>query len=77
MKKFCESLGEHTIINFRKKKMRLLTNEQQESYQNAKICHNCQKSLKINMLPIKNIIKLEITAIIQVNIEVLRIVYVI
>ena len=54
MKKFCESLGEHTIINFKKKKMRLLTNEQQESYQNAKICHNCQKSLKINMLRIKN-----------------------
>ena len=32
MKKFCESLREHAmeIINFKKKKMKLLTKEQQE-----------------------------------------------
>ena len=36
MKKFCESLKEHAmqIINFFKK-MKLLTKEQQESYENA------------------------------------------
>ena len=40
MKKFCEFLREHTmkIINLKKKKKRkLLTKEQQESYENAKI----------------------------------------
>ena len=35
------------------------------------------KGLKINMLKIKKIVKLEIIAIIQVNIEVLHIPYVI
>ena len=29
------------VINFKKKKMRLLTNEQQESYENAKIRYIC------------------------------------
>ena len=34
MKKFCESLREHAMekINFEKKKLKLLTNEQQKSY---------------------------------------------
>ena len=34
MKEFCESLREHPMkrINFKKKKMNLLTNEEQESY---------------------------------------------
>ena len=34
------SLGEEAmeIINFKKKKMKLLTNKQQKSYENAKIC---------------------------------------
>ena len=38
MKKFCEFLREHTmkIIDFKKKKMNLLTKEQQESYETAK-----------------------------------------
>ena len=40
-KRFCESFREHTmgIINFKKKKMRLLTNEQQKWYKTAKICY--------------------------------------
>ena len=40
MKKFFESLRVHAmkIINFKKKKMKLLTKEQYESYENAKIC---------------------------------------
>ena len=45
MKKFCELLWEHTmkIINFKKKKMKLLTKEHQESYENAKICYICKE----------------------------------
>ena len=44
IKKFCESLIEHAmkIIDFKKKKIKLLTNEQQESYKNAKICYLCK-----------------------------------
>ena len=50
-KKFCELLREHAIkiINFKKKKMKLLTKEQKESYENAKICYFCKKNLKINI----------------------------
>ena len=38
MKKFCKFLREHVmkIINFKKKKMKLLTKELQESYENTK-----------------------------------------
>ena len=41
MKKFCRSLREHAmeIINFEEKKIKLLTKEQQKSYQNSKICY--------------------------------------
>ena len=44
MKKFCKSLIEHAM----KKKMKLLTKEQQESYESVKICYICKK-LKTNM----------------------------
>ena len=46
MKKFCESLREHAmkIINF--KKMRLFTKEQQESYENSKICYICKEKFE-------------------------------
>ena len=39
MKKFCESLRElaMTIIDFKMKKMKLLTNKQQELYEKTKI----------------------------------------
>ena len=48
MKKFCESLREHAmkIINFKKKKMKLLTKGQHESYENAKICYVCQEKFE-------------------------------
>ena len=48
IKKFCESLREHgmKIINFQKKKMRLLTKEQQESYENAQICYICKEKFE-------------------------------
>ena len=45
MKKFCEFFREHTIriINFKKKKLKLLTKEQQGSYKNAKMCYICEE----------------------------------
>ena len=50
MKIFCESLREHAIkkINL-KKKMKLLTKEQQESYENAKSVIFVKKNLKRNI----------------------------
>ena len=41
MTKFCESLREHTmkIINFEKKKV--INKEQQQSYENPKVCDIC------------------------------------
>ena len=49
MKKFYESLREYAMkkINFKKIKMKLLRNEQQNSYQNAIFV---KKKLKINIL---------------------------
>ena len=48
MKKFCESLREHTmkIINFKKKEITLLKKEQHKSYQTAKICYICQEKFE-------------------------------
>ena len=37
------------IINFKNKKMKLLTKNQQESYENEKACYICKKNLKINI----------------------------
>ena len=78
MKKFCESLREHaTKINkFEKKKMKLLTNEQQNWNQNSKICYICKEKFEDKNLKI-NIVKLGTIVIIQENIEVLHRVYVI
>ena len=74
---FCESLREHEMkrINFEKKKMILLTNEQQESYEERKICYIYNKSLNINTLTIKIIVKLNSIVIILVNTEALHIGY--
>ena len=48
VKRFFESFRWHAmkIINFKKKKMRLLTKEQQQSYENAKICYICNKKFE-------------------------------
>ena len=48
MKKFCESLRENAmeIINFKKKKTKLLTKEQQESYENSNICYICKEKFE-------------------------------
>ena len=63
MKKLCEFLREHImkIISFKKEKMKLLTKEQQESYENAKICYICQEKFENKyQKDKKNIIKLEV-----------------
>ena len=69
------------ITNFRKKKIKLLTKEQQEPNENRKIYNLCTKKkkeekLKIDMRKIKNFEKLEIVVIIQGNIVVLHIAFV-
>ena len=48
MKKLCESLRKHAtkIINFMKKKMKMLTNKQQELNENAKIFYICREKLR-------------------------------
>ena len=48
MKKICESLREHAMkkTNFKKKKTKLLTKEQKESYENAKICYICKEKFE-------------------------------
>ena len=45
MKVFCISLKDLAmrIINHEKKEMIPLTNEENESYENQKICHICEK----------------------------------
>ena len=55
MKKFCESLREHTIkiINFEKKKMVPSTNGQQELHERQKSATFAKKSSYINRLMIK------------------------
>ena len=48
MKAFCVSLRKHVmgITNVKKKKMKLLTNEQQKSDENLKICYTCKEKFK-------------------------------
>ena len=55
--------------------MMLLTKEQQDSYENAKICYICQEIFENKYSKDKkNVAKLGIVVIIKENIEVLRIV---
>ena len=61
------------IINFEKKKMKLLTNEQHKSYENAKIVIFVEKNLKIDMLKIEYIVNLEIIVNNQGNMVMLQI----
>ena len=59
MKKFCKFLWEHAmkIINFKKKKMKLLTKERQESYENVKISYICQEKFENKYLKNKKYCK--------------------
>ena len=79
MRKFFEFLRKQVmkIINFKKKKLKLLTKRQQESYENTKIGHICKRKIENKYLKGKNIVNLEIIFIIQENIEVLCIAHVI
>ena len=46
MKKFCESLREHAMKkNISKKKLKLLEDEQQKSYEIAKHCYICKEKV--------------------------------
>ena len=55
MERFCKSLREHAIkiIIFKKKKIELLTKEQQELYENAKICYFCKEEFEKNISKMK------------------------
>ena len=66
------------IISFAKNKMKLLTKKSSKNYiKMQKPAIFVKTSFKINMWKIKDIVKLEIIVIIQGNIEMLRITYVI
>ena len=45
------------IINFKKKKMKLLTKEQQKSYKNAKTCYICKEKFDSKLLKDKKYCK--------------------
>ena len=59
MRKFCEFLRKYVvkIISFKKKKLKLLTKEQQESYQNAKFCYICKENFEDKFLKEKKYCK--------------------
>ena len=58
IKKFCESLREHAVEIINSKKMKLSAKEQQESYENAKICYICKGKFETKYVKDKNIVKL-------------------
>ena len=72
-------LREHAmkIVNFKNQKLKLLTKEQQESYANAKLCYICKEKLENENLKDKKYYKLGIIIIMQENLKVLHIAYVI
>ena len=57
--------------------MKLLINEQQKLHEDVKNGYICKEKFEINMLKIKNIVKLGIIVVIQQNREVLHIAYII
>ena len=65
MKKFCELSREHItkLINFKKKKMKLLTKEYQGSYKKQNFLIFVKKKLKINIRKIRNTVKIKIIVI--------------
>ena len=76
---FFEFLREHgiKIMSFKKKKMKLLTKKPRKYMKMLKFAVFVKQSLKINVLKIKNIPKLEIIVTVQANTELEHIVYVI
>ena len=79
MKIFCKDLKDQAmkIINYEKKEMIPLTDEEKESYENQKICHICEKEFcnDKNNNEFKKCKKSEIIVITQENIEELLIVF--
>ena len=53
---FCESSREHArdVTNFKIKKMKLLTNKQQKSYQNVKILYVCQERFEYEYCQVRS-----------------------
>ena len=76
---FLEFLREHgiKIMSFKKKTMKLLTKKKRKYMKMLKFAVFVKQSLKINVLKIKNIPKLEIIVTVQANTELEHIVYVI
>ena len=59
MKTFHEFIRVHTVktINFKKKKMKLLTKEQKESYEYPKMCYICKEKFENECLEDKRCYK--------------------
>ena len=81
MEKFCKDLKEDAtkIINYERKEMITLTDEENQSYKKQKVCLYARKYLVLIIIItiIKNIIKSEMIIIILRNIEKLLIILVI
>ena len=81
MEKFCKDLKEDAtkIINYERKEMIPLTDEENQSYKKQKVCLYARKYLVLIIIItiIKNIIKSEMIIIILRNIEKLLIILVI
>ena len=73
IKKFCECLEEDTlkIINFKSKQKK--NKKKQNNIRKIKSATSAEMKLKWNMLMMRNISKLEIMVILQVNLDDLRI----
>ena len=58
MKNFCEFLCDDAmkLNNFKKKKVKLLTKEQLNLYENAKVCYICKEKFEYKYLKDKNIL---------------------
>ena len=79
LKKFCEYLGEHAIkiIRFKKKKNEITNKIATRIIRKCTICYICQEKFEINYLKDRKCCDLEIIVIIQLNIEVLLVAYLI
>ena len=77
MKIFCKDLKDQAmkIINYEKKEMIPLTDEEKESYENQEICHICEKEFCTDENNKKECKKSEIIVITPENIGELLIVF--
>ena len=70
MEMFCKDLKNHAmkIINYEKKEMIQLTNEEKESYEKQQVCYICEKNLVLIKM-MNNTAKSKIIVITQENLE--------